>query len=61
MVVSFAVCKLRFSDGRGTTVLPRKELRPENFEWDLGTGKRKGQSPVTWTLEVRVGNRLKKG
>lgn len=41
--------------------MPRKGLRPENFEWGLGTGKRKGQSRVTWTLEARVGNRLQKG
>lgn len=61
VVASFAVCKLRRLDGRGTTVVPRQGLRPENFEWGLGTGKRKGQSRVTWTLEARFGNRLKKG
>lgn len=57
VVVSFAVCKLQRLDGRGTIVVPRKGLRPENFEWGLGTGKRKGQSRVTWTGEASVGIR----
>lgn len=39
MGVSLAICRLRRLEGQGTTVVARKALRLENFEWGVGNQK----------------------
>lgn len=42
-----AICRLRRLEGQGTTVVGRKALRLENFEWGVGDQK-EGRARAGW-------------